>query len=222
MRVFGPLALAFFGVVAGTEGAQARYDAEAVRLNNRGVALMGQQFNERASGEFAKALQKDPKLAQAAINEGIAMLSLQRLDEAKKYLEQAATMDPDNPQVWYNLGLVEHAGNELEAALTSFERAAKLDPRDADSYYFQGDCYFEMKQYDKAIAVLKQALEIDPHHASAVFVSAQALQRSGHKEDATPLFHRFKELTGSKVGSPIGLAYGEQGHYSTVTAVEEP
>jgi len=222
MRVFGPLALAFFGVVAGTAGAQARYDAEAVRLNNRGVALMGQQFNERASGEFAKALQKDPKLAQAAINEGIAMLSLQRLDEAKKYLEQAATMDPDNPQVWYNLGLVEHAGNELEAALTSFERAAKLDPRDADSYYFQGDCYFEMKQYDKAIAVLKQALEIDPHHASAVFVSAQALQRSGHKEDATPLFHRFKELTGSKVGSPIGLAYGEQGHYSTVTPVEEP
>jgi Tfp pilus assembly protein PilF len=222
MRVFGALALAFFGVVASTAGAQAGYNAEAVRLNNRGVALMGQQFNERASGEFVKALQKDPKLAQAAINEGIAMLSLQRLDEARKYLQLAATMDPDNPQVWYNLGLVEHAGNELEAALTSFQRAVKLDPRDADSYYFQGDCYFEMKQYDKAIAVLKQALEIDPHHASAVFVSAQALQRSGHKEDATPLFHRFKELTGSKVGSPIGLAYGEQGHYSTVTPVEEP
>jgi Tfp pilus assembly protein PilF len=222
MRNFGPLALAFFGVVAGAAWGQAGNNAEAVRLNNRGVALMGQQFNERATGEFAKALQKDPKLAQAAINQGIAMLSLQRLDEAKKYLEQASAMDPDNPQVWYNLGLVEHAGNELEAALTSFQRAVKLDPRDADSYYFQGDCYFEMKQYEKAIAILKQALEIDPHHASAVFVMAQALQRSGHKEDATPLFHRFKELTGSKVGSPIGLAYGEQGHYSTVTPVEEP
>jgi tetratricopeptide (TPR) repeat protein len=222
MRVFGPLALALFGAVAGTAGAQAGYDAEAVRLNNRGVALMGQQFNERATGEFAKALQKDPKLAQAAINEGIAMLSLQKLDEAKKYLQQAAAMDPDNPQVWYNLGLTEHAGNEPEAALASFQQAVKLDPRDADSYYFQGDCYFEMKQFDKAIAILKQALEIDPHHASAVFVSAQALQRSGHKEDAMPLFHRFKELTGNKVGSPIGLAYGEQGHYSTVMPVEEP
>jgi tetratricopeptide (TPR) repeat protein len=222
MRNFGPLALVFFGVVAGTAWGQAGNSAEAVRLNNRGVALMGQQFNERATGEFAKALQKDPKLAQAAINQGIAMLSLQRLDEAKKYLEQASAMDADNPQVWYNLGLVEHAGNELEAALASFQRAVKLDPRDADSYYFQGDCYFEMKQYEKAIAILKQALEIDPHHASAVFVMAQAYQRSGHKEDATPLFHRFKELTGSKVGSPIGLAYGEQGHYSTVTPVEEP
>jgi len=29
-------------------GAQSRFDAEAVRLNNRGVALMGQQFTERA------------------------------------------------------------------------------------------------------------------------------------------------------------------------------
>jgi len=36
------------------------------------VALMGQQFTERAAQTFAQAFQKDPKLAQAAINEGIA------------------------------------------------------------------------------------------------------------------------------------------------------
>ena len=65
-------------------GAGARYNAEAIRLNNRGVAQMGQQFTEKAADSFAEAFKKDPKLAQAAINEGIALMTLQKLDEAKK------------------------------------------------------------------------------------------------------------------------------------------
>ena len=133
-RIVLGTALVFFGVAAA--GAQARFDAEAVRLNNRGVAQMGQQFTERAADSFAAAFKKDPKLAQAAVNEGIALLTLQRIDEAKKALEQGIALNPDSAQAWYNLGLAEHAGNELEPALASFQSAVKLDPRDVDSIYF--------------------------------------------------------------------------------------
>jgi tetratricopeptide (TPR) repeat protein len=221
MRIAGRLALLLFAAVA-VGAAQTRFDAEAARLNNRGVAQMGQQFTERAANTFAEAFKKDPKLAQAAINEGIALMALQKLDEAKRVLRAALALDPDNAQAWYNLGLAQHADNELEPALTSFEQAAKLDPMDADSYYFEGVCYQEMKEYDKAIAILEKALEIDPLHASSEFAMARALQRSGHAEDAKAHFKRFQHLTSTRIGAPIGLAYGEQGHYSTVTPVEEP
>ena len=220
MRVVGPLALVLFAVAAA--GAQARFDAEAVRLNNRGVAQMGQQFTERAAESFAAALKKDPKLAQAAVNEGIALLTLQRLDEAKKALEQGIALNPDSAQAWYNLGLAEHAGNELEPALASFQNAVKLDPRDADSIYFEGVCYQEMKQFDKATAILQKALEMNPLHASAEFALARALQRSGHTPEAKVHFQRFQHLANTKISSPIGLSYGEQGHYSTVTPIVEP
>jgi tetratricopeptide (TPR) repeat protein len=220
MRVVGPLALVLFAVAAA--GAQARFDAEAVRLNNRGVAQMGQQFTERAAESFAAALKKDPKLAQAAVNEGIALLTLQRLDEAKKALEQGIALNPGSAQAWYNLGLAEHAGNELEPALASFQNAVKLDPRDADSIYFEGVCYQEMKQFDKAIAILEQALQVNPLHASAEFALARALQRSGHTPEAKVHFQRFQHLANTKISSPIGLSYGEQGHYSTVTPIVEP
>ena len=219
MRVVGPFAFVLFVMTAA--GAQARFDAEAVRLNNRGVAQMGQQFTERAAESFAAALKKDPKLAQAAVNEGIALLTLQRLDEAKKALEQGIALNPDNPQAWYNLGLAEHAGNEVEPALASFQNAVKLDPRDVDSIYFEGVCYQEMKQFDKAIATLKQALEVNPLHASAEFALARALQRSGHTPEAKVHFQRFQHLANTKISSPIGLSYGEQGHYSTVTPIVE-
>jgi tetratricopeptide (TPR) repeat protein len=222
MRIAGLLAFALFLGVATTAVAQARYDAEAVRLNNRGVAQMGQQFTERAAATFAEALKKDPKLAQAAINEGIALLTLQKLDEAKKALQQALALDPDSAQAWYNLGLAQHAGNESELALKSFQQAVKLDPRDADSYYFEGVCYQDLKDSDKAIAIFKQALEIDPLHASSEFAIARAYQRSGDIAAAKEHFKRFQHLTSTKIGAPIGLSYGEQGHYSTVTAVELP
>jgi Flp pilus assembly protein TadD len=195
---------------------------DSVRMNNRGVALMGQQFTGRAEETFAEAFKKDPTLAQAAINEGIALLTLQKLNAAEQVLRQAIALDPNSAQAWYNLGLAQRAGNELGAALKSFQRAAALDPRDADSLYFEGSCYAEMQQFDKAIESFKNALEIDPLHASAEFGLARALQRMGRTEEARAHFKRFQRLTSTKIGSPIGLAYGEQGHYSTVTAVKEP
>jgi tetratricopeptide (TPR) repeat protein len=210
-------------LVAGTiMTAETRYDAEAIRMNNRGVALMGQQFTERASNSFADAFRKDPRLAQAEINEGIALMILQRLDEAKKALRQALALEPDNPQAWYNLGLAQHADNEIDDALASFKQAAKFDPRDADSFYFQGVCYGELKQFDKEIEVLKQALTINPLHASSEFAMARALQRSGRTPEAREHFKQFQHLTSTKVSAAIGLAYGDQGHYSTVTPIEEP
>jgi len=173
MRMIGQVALAVLAAVATTAGAQARFDAEAVRTNNRGVAQMGQQFTERATASFAEAVKEDPKLAQAAINEGIALLTLQKLDEAKKSLQQAIALDPKSAQAWYNLGLAQHAGNDLEPALESFQQAVKFDPKDADSYYFEGVCYQDLKDSDKAIAILEKALEIDPQHASAEFAIAR-------------------------------------------------
>ncbi len=222
MQTIGAVALLAWVTAASANAATVRFDAEAVRLNNRGVAQMGQQFTERAAESFAAAMKKDPKLAQSAINEGIALMTLQKLDEAKKALQAAIALDPDSAQAWYNLGLAQHAGNELEPALKSFQQAVKLDPRDADSYYFEGVCYQEMKEFDKAIAILKQALAIDPLHASSEFATARSLQRSGNTVDAKEHFKRFQHLTSTKIGAPIGLAYGEQGHYSTVTPVEEP
>jgi tetratricopeptide (TPR) repeat protein len=215
----GSLALVFF--VAFMAGAQTRFDAEAVRLNNRGVAQMSQQAIERAAASFAEAFHKDPRLAQAAINEGIALMAQQKLDEAKKALQAALALDPGNAQAWYNLGLAQHAGNELEPALASFQQAAKIDPRDADSYYFEGVCYQELKQFDKAIEILRKALKINPPHASSEFALARALQRSGNTAEAKEHFKCFQHLTSTKIGAPIGLSYGEQGHYSTVTPVEE-
>jgi tetratricopeptide (TPR) repeat protein len=193
---------------------------EAVRLNNRGVALMSQQVPEKAAASFEAARKVDPKLARAAVNDGIALMTLQKLDEAKAALRQAIEVDPKSAAAWYNLGLAQHAGNEMEDALKSFLEATKVDPTDADSFYFAGACYQELRRYDEAIAIFKKAIEIDPMHASAEFGLARALQREGKTDGAKGHFKRFQHLTNAKISAAIGLAYGEQGRLSLVMPVE--
>ena len=222
MRIGWVVLLLSFIVEAALASAKAHYNPQAIRLNNQGVALMGQQSTERAQETFAQAVKLDPGFAQAAINDGIALYTLQKLDAAEKMLRQAIAVDANSAQAWYNLGLVQHAANELEPALASFQHAAALDPRDTDSLYFQGACYEELKQFDEAIAVFQKALAINPLHASAEFGLARSLQRAGRTAEARQDFQRFQHLTSTKIGSPIGLSYGEQGHYSTVTPVKEP
>jgi tetratricopeptide (TPR) repeat protein len=195
---------------------------EAIKQNNRGVALMGQQLTEKAMNAFAQAMKTDPTLAQAAVNEGIALETLQKMEEARTALETGIKLDANNPQAWYNLGLVEHATNDLAAALASFQQAVKLDPHDADSIYFVGVCLGDQKQFGKAVVEFERVLAINRLHASAEFQLARALQRSGRTAEAKEHFRRFEHIQKSKIGSPIGLAYGEQGHYSTVTPIEEP
>lgn len=222
LRIGGYFLLALFALQAAwATGADVRYNQDAVRLNNRGVALMGRQSTQLAEQAFAEAFKKDPKLVQAAINQGIALYTLQKLTAAKQVLRQAIALDSRNPQAWFNLGLVQRANNELQPAVDSFQQAAAIDPRDPDSLYYEGACFEGMKQFDKAIAVFEKALQINPLHASAEFGLARSLQRIGRVTQAAQDFTRFQHLASTKIGIPLGSAYGDQGHYSLVTAVEE-
>ncbi|WP_263353970.1 FG-GAP-like repeat-containing protein [Acidicapsa acidisoli] len=215
------LSLVFAAGFCGSALAAANHDAEAIRLNNNGVALMNQQQNERAEAAFSQAFAKDKTLAEAALNDGIALLYLQKLTEAEAALKRAQVLAPGNPRVWYNLGLVQRAANDVSAALASFQRAVELDPSDADSLYFEGVCLQDQKQFPQAIAVFTKALDRNPQHASSEFALARALQRSGRADDAKPHFVRFQHLTSTKIASALGLSYGDQGRYSTAVAVNE-
>ena len=57
---------------------------------------------------------------------------------------------------------------------------------------------------------------MNPLHASAEFGIARAYQQSGDAAQAREHLVRFQHITQSKLGSPIGLAYGDQGKYSLV------
>ena len=188
--------------------------AEAARLNNLGAAYMNQQLFEKGLKAFQDAAALDPGLQMARLNQGIALLNLTRIEAAKPLLEEATRRDPNDPRCWYNLGLLYKNSGNAQAAIDSFRRVTAFDPNDADTWYFLGASYSQDKQFPQAIDAFRHALKLNLLHASAEFGMARAYQQSGDTAQAHEHLARFQHITQAKLGTPIGLAYGDQGKYS--------
>ena len=150
------------------------------------------------------------------MNQGIALSNLGRVDEAKKILEDAAKAEPKDPHVWYSLGLLYKNSSDPQASVEAFRRVTELDHNDADTWYFLGTAYAQSKQFPQAIEAFNQALKLSPLHASGEFGLSRAYQQSGDAQNAREHLQRFQHITQAKLGTPISLAYGEQGQYSRV------
>lgn len=197
----------------------------AAKVNNTGVALMNQQLLEKALAKFDDAHKLDPASAVPVLNRGIALLYLRKLPEAKAALSEAVTLDPHSVRAWYSLGLANFTDNNTATAIDNFKRALSIDPNDPDIHYYLGSVYMTLKNYNEAVQQFQSALELNPLHASAQFGLATALQRSGKVAEAREHFARFQKITQSKIGTPLTVNYGEQGHNATVLdmlAPEEP
>lgn len=193
---------------------------EAARLNNLGVAYMNQQLFEKGLSFFQQAAAADPKLAIARLNVGIAYLNQQKVDEAKAALESALKQDPKSPNAWYGLGMLAKNTGDAPAAIDAFKRVVEIDANDADTWYFLGTAYVQAKQFAQAIEAFQHALQLNPLHASAEFGLSRAYQQSADTDHAREYLKKFQYITQNKLGSPMSLAYGEQGQYSR--AVESP
>jgi tetratricopeptide (TPR) repeat protein len=187
---------------------------EAARLNNLGAAYMNQQLFEKGLKAFEQAAELDPKFLIAPMNQGIALLNLGRIDAARKLLEQAVKQIPSDPHAWYNLGMLEKNSANSQAAIEAFRRVTEIDSNDADTWYFLGASYAQSKQYPEAIDAFQHALKVNPLHASAEFGLSRGYQQSADLIHAHEHLTRFQYITQNKLGSPISLAYGEQGKYS--------
>jgi len=197
-----------------SEGDGAAKAKEAARLNNIGVAYMNQQLFEKALKSFEAASAQDPKLTIARMNRGVALLNLQRVDEAKAILEDVVKQDPKEAHAWYNLGLFHKNTSDTDHAIAAFKHVTEIDPSDADTWYFLATVYAQAKQYPAAIGAFQHALQLNPLHASAEFGLSRAYQQSGDADHAREHLKKFQYIKDNKLGSPMSLAYGEQGQYS--------
>ena len=215
--VFASVVLVFtFGTLAAApqNSSSPNPTSDAARLNNLGAAYMNQQLFEKGLKAFQDAAALDPNLQIAKLDQGIALLNLARIEPAKQLLEDAVKRNPNDAHTWFNLGLLYKNSDNAQGAVDAFHRVIAIDPNDADTWYFLGATYSQLKQYPQAIDAFQHALKLNPLHASAQFGISRAYQQSGDTTHAREHLQLFQHITQNKLGSPIGLAYGEQGQYS--------
>jgi protein O-mannosyl-transferase len=155
-----------------------------------GDLLYHQGRVEEAIAHFQKALEIQPKYAQAHHHLGCALLAHGRVDEALAHFRKALELRPNHAETHNNLGVVLRQQGQLENATAHFQKALELRPDYAEAHNNFGLALRRQGQPENAIAHFQKALELRPNNAEAHNNLGVALRQQGQLADAMAHFQK--------------------------------
>ena len=138
-------------------------------LVRRGETNLVRRHNERAFGEFDRALQLEPDSVPAREGRGEANRRLHRIAEAEADFGRALELDPNSCRALAGRAWARLEVDRLEDAQADAERALDVDPDYAQGLMVRG--FVEIQQVPprttEAQADFERALELDPNLTEA-------------------------------------------------------
>jgi serine/threonine protein kinase/tetratricopeptide (TPR) repeat protein len=138
-----------------------------------------------------KAIELDPKLAEAHVARGRAYYFSRRYKEAEREFEKAIRLNPRLYEAYESYARNNYSQGNLDKAAWLFEQALRMDPENFDAPILLAQTYRGLNQTDKAMETLETGLsnvtkhlELNPDDARALYMKAIALGVAGNKEQA--------------------------------------
>ena len=141
--------------------------------------------------EFGKALEANPKDAEAYNSRGSTYTLEGRYDQALADFKKALELNPKYAKAYYNRALAYYYKGEYAQALADLNKALELNPKDAEAYNNRGLAYDQQGQYDRAVSDFDRALTLNPKLADAYLNKAAACEKAGRKEEAREAYEAF-------------------------------
>jgi superkiller protein 3 len=152
--------------------------------NNLGNVLADQKKLDEASACYRKAIELDPKFANAHNNLGHSLYLQRKLDEAITCYRKAIELDPEHAHAHDNLGHLLLDQKELGDAIVCFRRVIELMPKYAKGHFNLGTALHFQGKLDDAIGCYRKAIALDPKYAPAHGNLGAALARKGKLDEA--------------------------------------
>ncbi|MDZ7749285.1 MAG: FG-GAP-like repeat-containing protein [Halofilum sp. (in: g-proteobacteria)] len=198
-------------------------DSEAVRGNNRGVALMGQYEYDRAREAFSDLLERHPGWTPVRLNLAVALLNRQLEGDEERALTIARDVletDPENLRARYIIGLLAlHRGN-AERARTHLRAVSEADPGDAHAAYFLGRSLRQLGDTEAAAAAFARARERNPYLRSAHYGFARAAGALGRDDDAAAALETYRSLGANPRAEIAEFRYTRMGRKAEAVVVD--
>jgi len=138
-----------------------------------------------------KALELDPKLAEARVARGRAFYVSRRYDEAEVEFVKAIRLNPRLYEAYESYARNYYSQGNLDRAVWLFEQAMQIDPENFDAPILLAQTYRGLNQDEKDKEALEKGLlnvtkylELNPDDARALYMKAIALAVAGDKEGA--------------------------------------
>lgn len=134
---------------------------------NQGVARYEKGDYAEAIKDYTKAIELNPRYADAHYNRGIAYDDKGEYDRAIKDYTKAIELNPGYADAYVNRGIAYGRKGEYDQAISDFNEAIEIDPNVATAYYNRGLAYNKKGQYEQSISDYTKAIEVEPGYSSA-------------------------------------------------------
>lgn len=122
----------------------------------------------QAEALFKKALDANPKYANAYNNMGNIYYKKKDYDQAETFYRKAIELDPKYANPHSNLGNIYHIVKKDDVqAEALYKEAIELDPKLVVPYENLGHLYYNKKDYPQAEKFYRKVVELDPQNADA-------------------------------------------------------
>jgi tetratricopeptide (TPR) repeat protein len=174
-----------------------------------GSVLEAQRNRWKAAGEFRKAIQVAPDLAEAYKRLADTQLQSPRrlYDQAIQSYGKAIELEPGYAEAYVGLGDARQAKGQFDDAIREYTRALAIDPDNAAVHFSLGKIYFtEKNQYHEAVAAYRKAIDLDPTFIEAHLALADILEEKGLYEEAVARYRTALTLQPNHAEAHYGLA----------------
>jgi len=169
-----------------------------------------QEALPKAEAAALKAVELDPKLADARTALGALKMSEWDWAGAEAEFKQALELAPDNAlsRHWYALFLA--AMGRHEEALAQSTRANELQPSSPGMMTGLGSILYFARADDRMIRVMEQTVKLDPKYAPGYDWLGMAYVQVGRFDESIEVYKKGLELAGgaAEVKAGLGHAYG--------------
>lgn len=144
-----------------------QFPDQAVIWKVHGAVLAALGENEPALQAKRRAVELNPRDADALANLGNSLQDADELDEAEDCLRRAVQADPEHLNGLNNLGMVLFRQFRYQEAREVLERALAVQPEFPAALVNLGNVLRDLKLVDEAESAYQKAIRLEPHSAIA-------------------------------------------------------
>ncbi len=204
---------------------------KATNYNNKAITAYNSQQYKDAELLFKKAIELNPKYAEAYANLGALYAKFKEYDKAIKLYQTCIKLKPTYAGAYTNLGNALNKTKRHEEAVYFHKTAISLDDKSANHFSNCASAYKNLGRFNLAKEYYNKAIILDVNHVNAHFDLATVLLQTGEyaqgwseyewrfkKEEMTGHIYNYRVIfeapryEGQKLSGERVLVHAEQGY----------
>lgn len=116
------------------------------------ISWLASSSYRKAIMSFEKAIEIDPKYAEAWYNKGVVLVELEKYNESVQAYDKAIEIDPKYADAWWERGFALYKIGKYNESFESIDKAIEINPNDADLWHNKGSLLYGIGRYSEANA----------------------------------------------------------------------